>query len=127
MFAHRLHEARLGPFIPLGLRKAHLFPHFQLVEAVFCDAVAVKVDFPAVAAGDEAVSCSRMDRGDCAVRRDLVFFHLPLPFADDVLKLPARGLERIADGYINVLMGPGSGGLAAYGDIRGVGNGEMKS
>ncbi len=53
--------------------------------------------------------------------RALVFFLFP----DDILKLPASGLERIANCHIDVLMGAVCRGLAAHHNIGRVGNNEM--
>ena len=46
-------------------------------------------------------------------------------FPDDILKLPACGLERIANRHIDVLMGPVCRGLAAHYNIGRIGNNEM--
>ena len=54
-----------------------------------------------------------------------MLFHVAAAFAGDVLKLAARGLERIVDRQVNVLIGARGAGLAADGNICGIGNGEM--
>jgi hypothetical protein len=56
---------------------------------------------------------------------NLVLLHLTTPFADDILKLPPRGLEGIADCYVNVFMSPGHSRLAAYNDVRSIGNNQV--
>jgi hypothetical protein len=53
--------------------------------------------------------------------RSSVFFQFP----DHILKLPASGLERIADCHIDVLMGIVCRGLSAHHNIRRIGHHEM--
>src|SRR5271157_5858353 len=113
MLPGRPHKRRLRTLIALRLRKADFLAFVQDVETAIRDAVAVKVDFAAIAA--------RYD----AVRRDLVFLNVTSPLADNVLKLASRGLKGIADRHVNVFMGPGRGGFAADYDIGGIRDNEM--
>ena len=125
MLAHRAHEACLGPFVSLRFRESDLLANLQFFEKVILDAVTMKVDFAAVAALDEAVLRARVNCRDDAVRRGLMFFHLASAFADEVLKLPARGLERIADGHVDILMRPRDSRLMAHRDVCSIGNNKM--
>ena len=125
MLPGRPHKRRLWTLIALRLRKADFLAFVQEVETAIRDAVAVKVDFAAIAARDEAVICLGMKLRYDAVRRDLVFLNVTSPLADNVLKLASRGLKGIADRHVNVFMGPGRGGFAADYDIGGIRDNEM--
>lgn len=125
MLPGRPHKRRLWTLIALRLRKADFLAFVQDVETAIRDAVAVKVDFAAIAARDEAVICLGMKLRYDAVRRDLVFLNVTSPLADNVLKLASRGLKGIADPHVNVLMGPGRGGFAADYDIGGIRDNDM--
>jgi hypothetical protein len=125
MFANWPNKTRLRSFVSLRFCKSHFLPSFQILEAAIRNAITVKVDIAAIPASDEAVICFRMKFRDYPVGRGLMLFHLTTPFADDILKLPPRCLERIADRYINVFMSSGHGGLTAHDNIRGIGNNEM--
>ena len=125
MLAHRPHKACLRPFVSLRFRESDLLANLQFFEKVIHDAVTMKVDFAAVAALDEAVLRAPVNCRDDAVRRGLMFFHMASAFADEVLKLPARGLERITDGQIDILMRPRDSRLMAHRDVCGIGNNEM--
>ena len=125
MLPGRPHKRRPRSLIALRLRKADFLAFVQDVETAIRDAVAMKVDFAAIAARDDAVICLGMKLRYDAVRRDLVFLNVTSPLADNVLKLASRGLKGIADTHVNVLMGPGRGGFAADYDIGGIRDNDM--
>ncbi len=125
MLAHGPDERCLRSLIAFGLRKTDFLAFVQVVEMAIGNAVAVKVDLVAIAARDEAVIFFGMKRCDYAVGRYLVFLDVTFPLPDDVLQLPASGLERIADRHVNVLVRSSGGGFAADHDIGGIGNDEM--
>lgn len=77
MLPGRPHKRRLRSLIALRLRKADFLAFVQDVETAIRDAVAVKVDFAAIAARDEAVICLGMKLRYDAVRRDLAFLNGP--------------------------------------------------
>jgi len=125
MLSHGLDKRRLRPLVPLSFRKPHLLALAQIIESVIGDAVAVKVDVAAIAACDEAVVRFGVQFRDRAVRRGLVFLHMPAAPADDILKLAACSFESIADRHVNVLVRAGRGRFAADHDIGGIGNHKM--
>ena len=65
----------------------------------------------------------RVKRRDNPMRRNFMLLDMPLPLPDDVLKLSACSLEGVSDRYVNILMSAGYGGIPAYRDIGGVGEG----
>lgn len=125
MFADRLHKTCLRSFVAPRFDKTYFLSSFELLEEVIRHAITMKVDLTAIAARDEAVICLGMKFRDDSMGWDFVLLHLTGPFADNILKLPPRGLEGVTDGDVNVLMSPGGSGFSAYDDVRSIGNYEM--
>jgi hypothetical protein len=115
----------LGSFVALRFNKPHFLSSFELLKAVVCHAITMKVDFTAIAASNESVICLGMKFRDYPMGRDFMLLHLTSPFVDDILKLPPRRLEGITDSYVSVLMSSGASGFPAYDDVGSIGNHEM--
>lgn len=120
-------ERCLRPLVASALCKTHLLPYMQCVEICLCNAVTVKVNFPAIGSSDKTVILLRPQCRYAAMRRRRVCFHMPLTLTGEVLELSPSRLEGIPYGDTNVLVRAGGGGFAAYRNIRAPGNREVQS
>jgi len=119
MFADRHHGARLwalGAFAMLR-DKAHVIADRELVEPAVRDAVAVKIDFVAVGAQNEAAILLGDKPGDPPMVRHRVQLDVPSSLANVVFEESAGGVESVPDRDVNILMSVMCGGIAADGDL----------
>jgi hypothetical protein len=107
MFPNRAHKSCLRSIFARFFREAHLLADPHLIELAAFHAIAVKINLTAIRCGYETVISVRVKRRDNPMRRNFMLLHMPLPLPDDVLKLPARSLESVPDGDVNILMGAG--------------------
>lgn len=123
MFPNQAHKSCLRSLFARFLGEAYLLAGPQLIELAAFHAIAVKINLTAIRCGYETVIGVRVKRRDNPMRRNFMLLDMPLPLPDDVLKLSACSLEGVSDRYVNILMSAGYGGIPAYRDIGGVGEG----
>ena len=97
MLAERRHRARLRAFVTHFLGKRYARADVQTRIRVTDNAVAVKIDFLAVAGREEPKFAGGVEPRHRSDRWPVVAFYLPLGAANAILKLPASALERIVD------------------------------
>ena len=125
MLAYGTHERRLRTLVTDLLGEAHFLADAQFVELARLYAIAVEVNLPAVSRCDESVITIGVQGRNNAVGWHVVSLDLALLFAHEVLQLAARGLERITDCHVGVLVGAGYVGIAVDDDVGGVRYGEV--
>jgi hypothetical protein len=79
--------------------------HLESVEVCVQDAVPVEVDLAAVGRLDEAMVLAIIQPGDMSMGWRFVDLDPLVAPPGVVLETPARGIERVADGYVNVFVG----------------------
>src|SRR5579863_5643989 len=107
MLADGRHRACLRPFLAFALMhgEAHFVALSELVEPAGADGIAMKIDFAAVSGRDEAEAVVADEAGDAAMTRGLVHLDVAAGTPDVILELAPHGIEAIADGDIDILMG----------------------
>ena len=106
VFALENHSARLRTSSAFGFlcNEAHLIADAEFVERLARDAVAVEIDLAAVGAQNKTAILLREKPHDTAVIGHRMHFDLAAPVARLVFELPARRLESVANGGVNILM-----------------------
>src|SRR5271165_7325598 len=96
-FAQQPYHARLRALFPRLLDEAHLRADAQAVERAFGDGVAVEIDLPSLRRFDEPVVPAGYEFRNAAAALGGVRLDLAARIALDVLDLPHRGVESLAD------------------------------
>src|SRR5271166_4662225 len=96
-FAQQPYHARLRALFARLLDEAHLRADAQAVEPAFGDGVAVEIDLPSLRRFDEPVVPAGYEFRDAAAALGGVRLDLSAQIALDILDLPHRGVESVAD------------------------------
>jgi hypothetical protein len=123
MLAKQPHCARLRTFFTYLLRKAHARTDGQAIKSVE-HAVAVKIDFVAVARFEEAEFAGFVQPHDDCGGLSFVRFDLSLQSADLILQLSAGPFEGVVDGERQVGMALVVLRGASYIDLTAIGQRE---
>lgn len=126
VLADDVNGARLGTLVAFifGNGDANFTADLEFVECNIDDAVAVEINLAAVGGLDEAVTLLGEKLGHPAMGRRHVCLGGTLPTVDMILESTLYGIESVADGDIDVLMGVMFMGFAIDHDF-GPGNREI--
>ena len=116
-----------GPLSPIVSEKRTSSPTRNLSNLPRLYAIAVEGDLSAVSRCDEPVIAIGVQGRNNAVGWHVVSLNLALLFAHEVLQLAARGLERITDRHVGVLVGAGYVGIAVDDDVGGARHGGVNA
>jgi hypothetical protein len=107
VFADELNGAGLRALLALIRvhEKAHIVTDVQPIECAVQDAIAMHVDLLPVGCRDEAVALLGKEPCNNAVLWRFVDLCLAAVPTEDILELPPRRVERIADRHIHILVG----------------------
>lgn len=78
--------------------------HLEPVEVRFQDAVPVEVDLATVGRLDEAMALAVIHPGDMSMGWRFVELAPLVTLPGVILETPARGIESVADGHVNVFV-----------------------
>lgn len=126
VLADKMNGARLGSLVAFafGDGDANFVADLEFVESDVDDAVAVEINLASVGGLDEAVTLLGEKLAHPAMGRGLMHLGGALSAADMILQAPLNGIESVADGDIDVLMGVMFPGLSIDHDF-GTGNHEV--
>src|SRR6516162_2793045 len=96
--------AGLWALCPLFFNKGYFGPDLQVVEPFVQDAVAMKVDLPAVRRRKEAVTFLGKELADAGMGCGLKGLHGAPPAAHVILQPPAGRVEGVPNGHMDVFV-----------------------